>query len=162
MPISTKMIAAGLALPIALGMAAPAQADPRDRYNHGYSQDYRGDRGYDRGYDRGNDRGYRNGYSYPRIERRIDMLARNIDIAMRKGELNGRSAREMRQRLNSVERTYAGITRHGLSQRDVYHINDQINEANEALSDARARHTWRGHHRDHRRDDRRDYRRGRY
>lgn len=143
---STKLIAAGLALPIALGLSVPANAAPRGHWDNGYEQNYRGDRSHHRG------------YSDPRIERRIDRLARDIRIAMRNGEIDRWQGRQVRERLRVVERSYAAFTRNGLSRRDVRTINWRIDQAYDALSEAR----YRSAHRGNDRYDRRYDRRGRY
>ncbi len=143
-----KLLAPALALPLALGLTAPA-ASAQDRGWSEYRQDARSG-GYDR-YDRRERRGHR---GHAVVQNRIDQLARDIQYARRNGELDRRDVRSLRHQLNTVERAYSAFARNGLSRHDVGTLNWRIDQAYAALDRARFS-------RDRYRDDRRGYR-GRY
>lgn len=143
-----KLLAPALALPLAIGLTAPA-ASAQDR---GWSE-YRQDARYG-GYDRYDRRERRSERRHAVVQNRIGQLARDIRHARRNGELNRREARSLRHQLNTVERAYGAFARNGLSRRDVGTLNWRIDQAYAALDRAR-------YSRDRYRDDRRRYR-GRY
>lgn len=151
-----KLLAPAMALPLALGLAAPA-ASAQDRGWSEYRQDQRYDR-HDR-YDRRERRGERQGERrserrHAVVQNRIGQLARDINHARRNGELSRREVRSLRLQLDTVERAYGAFARNGLSRHDVGTINWRIGQAYAALE--RARYS-RDNHRDQRRRNRARY-----
>ncbi|MEL1249587.1 hypothetical protein [Aurantiacibacter gilvus] len=134
-----------MALPLAIGLAAPA-ASAQDRGWSEYNHDVR--------YDRSDRRERRGQRGHAVVQNRINQLAHDIDHARRNGELNRREVRSLSLRLDTVERAYGAFARNGLSRHDVGTLNWRIDQAYDALDQAR-------YNRDDYRDDRRRYR-GRY
>ena len=155
-----KLLAPAMALPLALGLAAPA-ASAQDRGWSEYRQDQRYDRHdrYDRRERRGERQGERRGERrsenrHAVVQNRIGQLARDINHARRNGELSRREVRSLRLQLDTVERAYGAFARNGLSRHDVGTINWRIGQAYAALE--RARYS-RDNHRDQRRRNRGRY-----
>ncbi len=131
MNTNLKFLAPALALPLALGLSAPANAGVSASIQIGWS-DHR-QASYAPHYK------YRQSqrYANPRLERRIDRLARDIRDARRSGEISRYHARTMRQRLRTLERNYVAFARNGISRSERRTLRWRIGRAEEALARVR-------------------------
>lgn len=117
-----KLIAASLAAPLAIGLAAPTvAAAPQGGWDRHDSRDYRDYRGDHR---RDQARG---------VERKLEQLRRDVRSAQRSGELTRNEAWSLRNRLDAAERAYAAFARNGLDRGDIRAVNWRIDQAYDAL-----------------------------
>lgn len=124
-----KLIAASLAAPLAIGLAAPTvSAAPYGGWDRHDSRDYRGD--YRRDHARG-------------VERKLDQLRRDIRNVQRSGQLTRNEAYSLRSRLDAAERAYAAFARNGIDRGDVRTVNWRIDQAYDALRLAANNHASR-------------------
>nr|WP_137676576.1 hypothetical protein [Parerythrobacter lutipelagi] len=150
-----KLIAASLAAPLAIGLAAPAVAAPYGNWDRD-QREYR-ERGDQRDYRaRGHQRDYRDVRGARQIERKLNQLRRDIRQARRSGELSRNQAYSVRSRLEAAERSYFAFARNGLSRHDIRTVNWRISQAYDVLDRAR----YNSARVDNRRDYRDDYRGG--
>lgn len=141
-----KLIAASLAAPLAIGLAAPAVAAPYGNWDRD-QREYR---------ERGDHRDYRDVRGARQIERKLDQLRADIRQARRSGELSRNEAYSVRARLDAAERSYFAFARNGLSRHDIRTVNWRISQAYDVLDRAR----YNSARVDNRRDYRVDYRGG--
>lgn len=116
-----KLIAASLAAPLAIGLAAPAAAQQGGWDRHD-SRDYRGD--YNSGHRQGGAR---------QIERKLEQLRVDIRQAQRSGQLTRAERYSVRGRLEAAERAYVAFARNGITRQDVRTVNWRIDQAYDTL-----------------------------
>lgn len=137
-----KLIAASLAAPLAIGLAAPAAAQ-HGHWDRDDSREYRGD--YDTGHRQGGAR---------QIERRLEQLRYDIREAQRSGQLTRAERYSVRGRMEAAERAYVAFARNGISRQDVRTVNWRIDQAYDTLRLATHNHASRYDRQDYRGDRR--------